>query len=55
MNPPRPNVVPHPTVKGAWTLEDRLATPGEHIPLFASKLSAEVAAAAQNKARRAKL
>jgi hypothetical protein len=48
---PRAEVIPHPWVKGAWTVSDALA-PGNHIPLFASKAGAEVAASKRNENRR---
>ncbi len=50
--PPQAEAVPHPTVKGGWTVRDILTPKG--AGLFVSKQSAEMAAAARNKHRRQK-
>lgn len=49
--PPLAEAIPHPWVQGAWTVSDALA-PGNHIPLFASKAGAEIAASKRNEDRR---
>lgn len=53
MAPPQAEAIPHPTIKGAWTLRDRLNPNGNQC-FFASKASAEAAAAARNLNRRRK-
>lgn len=50
---PQAKAVPHPHIEGAWTLEDPMA-PRNRPLMFASKASAEAAAAARNKERRTK-
>lgn len=49
---PLARAVPHPTVKGAWTIDDPLAKPGDHIPMIASKVNAGIIAEKRNENRR---
>lgn len=49
---PKPLVVPHPHIAGAYTLASALATPGAHIPMFANKQSAEMATTATDNLKR---
>jgi hypothetical protein len=51
---PLAQAVPHPTVKGAWTIEDPLAKPGDHVPMIASKVRAGIIAEKRNENRRPK-
>ena len=50
---PQAEAVPHPTIEGAYTVSDAIAA-GGHIPFFASKASAEIAASKRNEQRRDK-
>lgn len=52
MNAPLAEAIPHPTIQGAWTVDDPCAKPGDHVPMFASKTGAEVAANKRNEQRR---
>lgn len=52
MNAPQAEAAPHPTIEGAWTVDDPCAKSGDHIPMFASKAGAEMAASKRNEQRR---
>jgi len=51
---PLAEAVPHPTVKGAWTINDPLAKPGDHVPMIASETMAKIIADKRNENRRDK-
>lgn len=51
---PLAEAVPHPTIKDAWTIEDPLAKPGDHVPMIASETMAGIIAEKRNEQRRSK-
>lgn len=49
---PLAEAVPHPTVEGAWTIDDPLAKKGDHVPMIASETMAGIIAEKRNENRR---